>query len=70
LSDGEKKETIQLWIERIGGKDYNRIVFPDPADFLKFDLPPAFYKATLKWAKPADEYNRAITEEMVKRSRK
>jgi hypothetical protein len=70
LADGETREIIQLWVERAGGKDYNYVVYPDPSDFLKFDLPPAFYKAAIKWAKPADEYNRAMTNAMMERNRK
>ena len=69
LADGAKSERIQLWIERVGGKDYSRIVYPDSADFLKFDLPIAFYKAVVKWAKPADEYNRAVIDGKVAKER-
>jgi hypothetical protein len=46
----------------VGGEDYRYHVFPNPKDFLKFDLPRGFYKTALKWAKLADEYNHAVFE--------
>ena len=64
---GEKTGPVQLWIERVGGKDYARIIKPDPEDFLKLDLPLGFYQATVKLAKPANDYNRALIERRSKR---
>lgn len=33
---------IHLWLKRLGGKDYSRIVRMDPVDFEKFDIPALF----------------------------
>jgi hypothetical protein len=64
---GERYEFVQLWLERSGGKDYTKLVFEDPDDFLKFNIPSAFYKSTLKWAKIADTYNSALIAQRAKR---
>jgi|SRR5581483_1980376 len=52
-------QKLQLWIEKAGGKDYRRSVIPDPNDFLKFDIPSAFFQAALDWVRRADEENRS-----------
>ncbi len=59
---GKGQSPPQLWIERIGGKDYTQVVKPDPQDFLKLDVPAAFYEATINWAVAADGYNRKLIE--------
>lgn len=64
---GEGGGSAQLWIERFGGKDYGRIVRADPEDFLKLNLPLSFCRATLKLAKPANDYNRGLIERRNKR---
>lgn len=64
---GGETGSVQLWIERVGGKDYGRILKPDPEDFLKLNVPSAFYQAVLRWAKPANEYDRAQIEQRGKR---
>jgi hypothetical protein len=46
---GEAAGSVQLWIERVGGADYARIVKPDPQDFLKLNLPSRFYKRRSIW---------------------
>jgi hypothetical protein len=59
---GKGHSPPQLWIERVGGKDYTQVVKPDPQDFLKLEMPAAFYEATIKWAVAADGYNRKLIE--------
>jgi hypothetical protein len=59
FADIKENREVQLWLKREGGRDYRQVVFPNPGDFLKFPLPAAFLAAAAKWAKPADEKNRA-----------
>jgi hypothetical protein len=61
------KSPPQLMLERTGGKDYSRIVKPNPDDFLKLDVPPGFYEATLDAALAANERTRALIERGLKR---
>jgi len=59
FADIKKNRAVQLWLKREGGRDYRQTVFQDPGDFLKFSLSSAFLASAGKWAKPADERNRA-----------
>lgn len=53
----DKIETIQIWIQREGTKDYRHQDREDPEDFLKFTLPKAFYGKIHLWIKRTAEYN-------------
>lgn len=56
----EKVETMQIWIQREGTKDYRYQDREDPEDFLKFTLSKAFYGKIHPWIKRTAEYNRLL----------
>ncbi len=53
----DKIETIQIWIQREGTKDYRHQDREDPEDFLKFTLPKSFFGRIHPWIKRTAEYN-------------
>jgi hypothetical protein len=59
FADIKNNREVQLWLKREGGRDYRYAVIPDPKDFLKFSISSAFLASAGKWARPADEKNRA-----------
>lgn len=56
----DKLETVQVWLKREGGRDYSKQLREEPEDFLKFMLPPGFYRQIIQWTKQTAAYNESL----------
>ncbi len=65
----EKAPSIQLWIERQGGKDYTLVTRVESGDFHKFSVPNHLWGQIRSWMKAAAGYNSVLTEQNNKRQR-
>lgn len=65
----EKVSSIQLWIERQGGKDYTLVTRVESDDFHKFSVPNHLWIQIRPWMKAAAEYNKVLIEQNNKRQR-
>jgi hypothetical protein len=60
----DKVETMQIWIQREGTKDYRHQLREEPEDFLKFTLPKVFSGRIFLWIKQTAEYNGILIDKI------
>lgn len=65
----DKIDTGEIWLKREGGKDYRKQVRMERQDFLRFNLPPNFYRQIIQWSKQTAAYNRPLMEEQQRKAK-
>lgn len=66
----DKIDTGEIWLKREGGKDYRKQVRMERQDFLRFNLPPHFYRQIIQWTKQTAAYNQPLMGEEQRKTKR
>ncbi len=66
---GERYPSVQVWLKKVGAKDYRYQTRIDSDDFLKFPVPDSFFKKILGWIKTVAQHNQTLIDKTKKRER-